>query len=1000
MIFFQKADIATPLYFRITKSAISVIIILFFSIRMVYTQSPIFRNFNVKDGVASSEVYAAIQDAKGYMWFATENGASRYDGVSFKTFTVADGLADNTIIFVQEDSQKRIWFTPLSGLPSYYYKGKIYPLPVEEKYKKYKTNPFVEDKDGTLWFGTIEGVFKFYRDNRTVYEKISIVGKGRSVDFIIYGQNVISGTDGQFGFYYNTAKKEYRQIINKNNLLPPAPHLYTYKLSQSFLRNIYTVNDNDTIQVLDTVCFKQLQSIVNYFGDDNKIIFLKKDNQRNIWTGTFKDGLFCFPADYPSHSLPLHFLKEKTVSSIYIDTENNQWITTIGEGIYFLPDNGMIAYTSENSKLSNNKILSMTMDADGAILLGLNVPEINILKNDSIRKINLSNAYLTNRRITALKTGRDGTMWIGMDAYLGKITDRKNDKVNLLVNDAMKCIEETPEGGILVGTSNTFYYVNNNQAEDYGVKYNIFPARTNALHCDKDSAIWVGTEKGLYKIYKNKIEYFGNKDLLLSKRITCIKSASKETLVVGTNAYGIVLLKDKEILTIQESDGLASDNCKSIFIENENIFWVATNKGISKVLMDNQKKTTWVIKNYTQNDGLISNETAEVLKIQDTVWVATSNGLNRFIDKPSSGKPIPTPTYITRIRINSIDTSIQESYNLKTSSNNLVIDFIGLSYKSIGRMLYRYKMEGLDTSWSYTGFTSTQYPSLPTGKNYNFIVSARTTDGIWNAPAKISFFIAPLFWQTWWFKIGSLLFLVCSTGGIINYRQRKIENKERAKTELNKKIAEMEMKALRSQMNPHFIFNSMNAIQQYITQNDPFTAQRYLAKFAKLIRNILDNSKRSYITIKEEMESISIYLELERMRFENKFDYTISIDPAIDTEDVTIPSMFIQPFIENAIWHGLMHKEGKGNLLVKLECKGPILVCTIQDDGIGRKKAEKDKENNSKTHKSHGMQITKERLEIFNQQHHNNNLSFNVTDLEDNAGHSSGTRVEIFIITN
>lgn len=201
-------------------------------------------------------------------------------------------------------------------------------------------------------------------------------------------------------------------------------------------------------------------------------------------------------------------------------------------------------------------------------------------------------------------------------------------------------------------------------------------------------------------------------------------------------------------------------------------------------------------------------------------------------------------------------------------------------------------------------------------------------------------------------------------------------------------------------MNPHFVFNAINSVQHFITSNDPVSSQRYLSKFAKLIRYVVDNSKPGTIPLEKELEAIALFLDLESLRFENRFDYTIQVDEEIDVNFIHIPSMLIQPYLENSIWHGIMHKETAGKIEVRFELAGDLLKCIIKDNGIGRKKSREYKTKREKyTHKSVGMTITKERLEIINQMNQNH-LSVNVTDLEDEAGNALGTQVELFISMN
>ncbi len=211
---------------------------------------------------------------------------------------------------------------------------------------------------------------------------------------------------------------------------------------------------------------------------------------------------------------------------------------------------------------------------------------------------------------------------------------------------------------------------------------------------------------------------------------------------------------------------------------------------------------------------------------------------------------------------------------------------------------------------------------------YTFKVKASNNDGIWNDKGlSINIFIKPPFWQTWWFyALVTVLTGSVSLDPIQIPSRANPEMKKSLKTEFNKKLADVEMTALRAQMNPHFLFNCLNSINRFIVRNDAETASNYLTKFSRLIRLILQNSKSSTITLRNELEALKLYIELEEMRFENRFDYSIHVDDNIEVEFVEVPPLLLQPYVENAIWHGLMHKESKGKLTI--------------DDYKGRKPAE------------------------------------------------------------
>ncbi len=269
-------------------------------------------------------------------------------------------------------------------------------------------------------------------------------------------------------------------------------------------------------------------------------------------------------------------------------------------------------------------------------------------------------------------------------------------------------------------------------------------------------------------------------------------------------------------------------------------------------------------------------------------------------------------------------------------------------------------------------------------------------EGVWNKiPARFVFTIDKPIWQTWWFRISSVLLVVIGLILSIRYRVLQIKHREMQKTDLNKKIANIESQALRAQMNPHFIFNTLSSIQHYISNNDTDAALKYLSKFAKLMRSIMDNSKQPMIPVAEEINALNLYLELEVMRFDKKFKYHINVDQSIDQNYDRIPSMLIQPYVENSIIHGLLPKDSAGKISITLQKLGNSILCTIEDDGIGRQRSKDFKKNRIHQHKSMGMSITKERLDILNSSL-NSNINAEIIDLQEN-GISSGTKVKLII---
>ncbi|MFC2119258.1 sensor histidine kinase, partial [Bacteroidota bacterium] len=244
------------------------------------------------------------------------------------------------------------------------------------------------------------------------------------------------------------------------------------------------------------------------------------------------------------------------------------------------------------------------------------------------------------------------------------------------------------------------------------------------------------------------------------------------------------------------------------------------------------------------------------------------------------------------------------------------------------------------------------------------------------------------------YSLSVLIFLLFIIGFLL-FRQNRLRTKQRIAA-MSHKISEITQKNLRQQMNPHFIFNTLNSIQYYMFRNDKIATNNYLTKFSSLMRKTLENSEHTSITIKEEIEALELYLQLESIRFKDKFDYKISVDENIDSLVHKVPTMLIQPFVENSICHGINHMEGKGHIIVELKLEGDIINCVIEDNGVGRKKAMEIKNQNGLNHSSFGTSITENRLKLVSSLY-SKDLQLNYIDLYNDEGLVSGTRVEILI---
>ncbi len=330
--------------------------------------------------------------------------------------------------------------------------------------------------------------------------------------------------------------------------------------------------------------------------------------------------------------------------------------------------------------------------------------------------------------------------------------------------------------------------------------------------------------------------------------------------------------------------------------------------------------------------------------------------------------------------------------------NFFSFEFSAIHFTASEQTRFKYQLAGFDEGWIEAGKRRyATYTNIPPG-NYTFRLMAANSQGQWNEQAaKLRLRVATPWWRELWFVSLSGLFLLGLLYSGYRYRIGQVQTQKEREAEFERQLASVKMDALRAQMNPHFIFNSLNSIEHFINKNDSRKAAEYLNSFARLIRLILQNSRSELVPLEDELEAIRLYLEMEKLRFSGSFDFGIYIGDNVDVDAIRIAPMLIQPYIENAIWHGLMNRpeDTEGKVSLQLEQAGGELFCIIEDNGIGREKAMAINARKAKAgRRSLGMKITAGRMELINKLY-NSHTSAIIHDLKDAAGNPLGTRVEL-----
>jgi ligand-binding sensor domain-containing protein len=513
---------------------------------------------------------------------------------------------------------------------------------------------------------------------------------------------------------------------------------------------------------------------------------------------------------------------------------------------------------------------------------------------------------------------------------------------------------------------------------------------------DKDGIVWLATSTGLVKldVQQNKFKkIFIDNNSKTRKHINTLLEDTEAKLWVGTLGEGVYVFDKKtEIFSqfaFEEESNFSRKRYNNIFPNNniagilkvtENEYLVSTFFGLTYLDLD--EKT---IRNFAQRDGFSNYEFNRLAHFKDeheTIYLGGTNGFDAFkIEDLKVRKTHPVPVVTRFFTYNDGAGGTQDQYGNLDFSKKLVIepeviafgfDFLLPNYFDSENNTFQTHLVGWEPDFNPPSrVPSIEYYRLPAGK---YELHVRAMDSRGNSSVEdliIPIVVKPYFYQSWWFYLLSFLFVFGMVGFYVKRRidrRNKIEQEAIERKEIQRKFLELELKTLRLQLNPHFMFNALGAIQYYIRNNESRLAINYLADFARLMRLFLESSKNKYVSLEDELELLKLYVTLEQMRFDNKFDVVYEIDESLDLVMVEIPSLLLQPFVENAINHGLRHKEAQGLLTIKMlfEEENDTLIFVIEDDGVGRRKAAALSAQSLKKHKSRGTQIIEERLATFN----------------------------------
>ncbi len=953
-----------------------IIVLSLFAGLYLPAQNPFIQHYTTVDGLPSNTVYYVFQDSRNYIWFATDAGVARYDGSHFDYLQKKDGLSSNEVVRIQEDSFGRIWFFNLNGTINFFQHNTIFnernaPYLDSLKSKEFFRR-FFQDKDKTLYFyynnqGDIVALDTQNRITRCLIPSILYydpVGKD-SVEWMVI-RNISKAETGEFILWTQAGIFKLRNLSDAPTLIS---HGLTIKdVFPAKKYNSYIVGGriwhypSDYHPAIYKFTHERLTDSIKLplkLSTFHKLVSsILEDTNEFLWISTFEEGLFCL-----KDKRVIRHLDIKECQALMQDNESNTWISSMCDGVYKIsPFLGLVKhYNQTTSGLSG--ITALANDMEGGVWC-TDGDRISLFRGGSFYRMDFMNEGGPLNRIQILKNNTL-LVWQKGAPYYALESIRINPvKKRIFYNRATRSFHSKKEISLNHSGSELATYIflslhifsldqlTNDSSGSIQFKeriYNVFYNRSNKLVVNASKNYIY--QNGNFEICE-ELSHFENK--IITDHLV-INDSTDLLNIEGDNLF-LVTSSNLRNLTAEFSPPLEFQIKHMVYDEPR--LYLATVNHI--YICDHPADILQGKPVHFQPVDISFRNIHDILIQSGSLYIASNDGLtvipDSLIHDFKTYLPIP---YFHSIQINDQERSPEEDQVTLKGQNRIKLVFGSKSY-SDSPVIYSYMFEGIDKELIIGSENSVVYQNLPRGE-YIFKVRARKSSSPWSEPIEYRLTIKATIWEhPLFFIIISLLFAMLVALVII--RRKNLQMKRR---EIDHQLITLEQKALQSMMNPHFIFNALSSIQSYLLMNKSREAGLYLSQFARLIRQNLSAINSPMIGLDDEIDRLKNYLDLERLRMSDGFDYTIKMDESVEDEEVKIPSMIIQPFAENAIQHGISAIDEQGILRISISVHSEHSVkIVIEDNGIGMQNSRGISERSEK-HLNLSMGMTRKRLEII-----------------------------------
>jgi len=1047
------------------------------------TRSPLaqplnFLTYSLPEGLPQSQVYALLQDSRGYIWCGTQGGGlSRFDGARFKTFDTDDGLPSNFVNAIFEDNERRLWVGTQQGVA--WWDGgmlrttlpRVNPTPdpspewegSHDIRRDVVSRPPSHSGEGSgvgltrgsilaitqtpshdIWLGTPRGILSLSPQDSVFREKklAPALDAAQVLAFFPEKNGTWVCTDrGAWHISEHGAVSRLPSHLGEGSGVgltrsEAMPGTSVSAMTRTSDGRLWAALPGAGLALVDEAAMRltDLRQSPNL----QNITSLCAAPDGSLWVGTQQGGCAVFSPQNPEPQWigEAQGLPHPHVRSLLADRDGRIWVGTSGGGVARAMGRQFRHFTTANG-LSGQRVYALHTDAGGRIWLSASLGGLQMLDSAGFHNITQDSGYLSGVKCKTIASDRRGRIWVGTESRGLVVLDTGGiQRVQGLPSERIQSLLLAPDGAMWVATADNgasevrsevdggrqtadggrrtaddgrdnraaevrsegpFFSVKN-----YGRREGLSDLSLSTLRADGLGRVWFGAQSGRIGFWENGrvAAVFGPESGLPESPVRALAFDASGRLWVGTRGSGVYRQLSAEAAPGAARFGpleakLASQNTYLLTFDAAGHLWVGNERGVDEVVFSPQNPAPEV-RHYGRSEGFFGMETchdAVTLDRRGQLWFGTMNGLMQHLPTAASRRTTLPLLHFEHIKLFYQDISetpyaawlrpdggLRWGLELPHHENDLSFEFRAVDLDHPDDLRYRWRLAGGTGSGEWSPLseqTSVNFANLAPGA-YTFEAEATADGGSrFSEPLHAAFFIKKPFWMTWPFRLAALAALLAVTFFGVKSRIRHIRRTEQAKREqleMQHHLLQLEQKALQLQMNPHFIFNALTSIQSLVAQQDTATARQQLSTFAQLMRSTLNNSRKPLITLQEEADTLRQYLTMEQFCQQNPFDFEISIAPDLDPDEVELPPMLLQPFVENAVVHGVSHLTRRGKIEVEFyPTPGPsptgrggqLLCCRIRDNGVGRERAARLRQERKPGHQSAALSITRERLEAL-----------------------------------